>query len=200
MRLYADLPGTRARQLLTDLLVIAWVYVWIRLGVWLHDLVEKLATPGRKVESAGSGLAKNLASAGDKVDNVPGVGGSLAAPFNQAADAARSLADAGHEQQVVVGDLALALALGLVAIPLALVLFVWLPLRLRWIRRASAAASLRGAVSGHDLLALRALARQPLRRLSKLDPDIVGLWRRGNDDAIEALAGLELRSLGLRRA
>jgi hypothetical protein len=200
VKIYADLPATRARQFLTDLLVVAWVYGWVKLGFWLHDLVEKLAAPGRKVESAGTGLADNLASAGNKVDNVPGVGGSLAAPFNKAAEAARSLASAGHEQQAVVGDLALALSLALVAIPLGLVLFVWLPLRVRWIRRANAAAALRGAVSGRDLLALRALARQPLRKLAKLDPEIASEWRRGNPDAVEALARLELRTLGLRPA
>jgi hypothetical protein len=200
VRIYADLPATRARQLLTDLLVIAWVYGWVKLGLWLHALVEKLAAPGRKVESAGTGLADNLSSAGGKVDNIPGVGGSLAAPFNKAADAARSLASAGHDQQTIVGDLALVLSLALVAVPLGLVLFVWLPLRVRWIRRASAAAALRGAVSGRDLLALRALARQPLRRLAKLDPEIASEWRRGNPEAVDALARLELRTLGLRSA
>ncbi len=198
MKLYADRPGRRARQLLTDLLVVVWVYAWVRLGLWLHDLVEKLAAPGRKVESAGNGLADNLSSAGDKIDNVPGVGGGLAAPFNKAAEAARSLASAGHEQQQIVGDLALALSLALVAVPLGLVLFGWLPLRVRWVRRASAAAALRDGVAGRDLLALRALARQPLRRLSALDPQIAAAWRRGDPDAVDNLAALELRSLGLR--
>jgi len=198
VKLYADRPGRRARQLLTDLLVVVWVYAWVRLGLWLHDLVEKLAAPGRKVESAGNGLADNLSSAGDKIDNVPGVGGGLAAPFNKAAEAARSLASAGHEQQQIVGDLALALSLALVAVPLGLVLFGWLPLRVRWIRRASAAAALRDGVAGRDLLALRALARQPLRRLSALDPQIAAAWRRGDPDAVDNLAALELRSLGLR--
>jgi hypothetical protein len=198
VKFYADLPGKRARQLLMDLLVIVWVYAWVRLGLWLHDLVEKLAGPGRKLESAGNGLADNLSSAGSKIDNVPGVGGALSTPFNKAADAARSLASAGHDQQQIVGDLALALSLALVAVPLALVLFGWLPLRVRWVRRASAAAGLRGAVSGRDLLALRALATQPLRRLAALDPEIASAWRRGDQAAVDALATLELRTLGLR--
>lgn len=198
MKLYADRPGRRARQLLTDLLVVVWVYAWVRLGLWLHDLVEKLAVPGRKVEDAGTGLADNLSSAGGKVDSVPGVGGTLATPFNKAADAARSLASAGHDQQQIVGHLALALSLALVAVPLGLVLFVWLPLRVRWVRRASAAAGLRGAAAGRDLLALRALATQPLRRLTALDPEIAAAWRRGDPAAVDGLAALELRNLGLR--
>jgi hypothetical protein len=198
VKLYADRPGTLARQLLTDLFVIGWVYAWIRLGRWVYDLVEKLAAPGREVESAGTGLADNLASAGKKVDRVPAVGDALSSPFSRAADAARGLAHAGHQQQTITHQVALVLAVAVVAVPLGLVLFGWLPLRVRWIRLAGAAAALRGGEAGRDLLALRALARQPLRRLAALDPDIAAAWRRGDPSAVDALASLELRRLGLR--
>jgi hypothetical protein len=196
--LYADRAGTRLRQLITDLLVVAWVYVWIRLALKLFDLIQKLAVPGQKLESAGNGLASNLGSVGGKVHDVPGVGGSLATPFNNAANAAKSLANAGQDQQDVVNDLAWVLALMLLLVPLGLVLFVWLPLRVRWIRRASSAAQLRRAKAGRDLLALRALASQPLGRLAKLDPEIATRWRKGDPEAVEALAALQLRRLGLR--
>ena len=198
MKLYADLPSTRVRQVVTDLAAVAWVYLWIRLGIWLDHLVGRLAAPGRTVERAGTGLADNLAGAGSRIDRVPGVGGTLAKPFNQAADAARALAGAGREQQQVVHDLALALAVALVAVPLGLVVFGWLPLRLRWMRRSGAAAALRAAPAGRDLLALRALATQPLRRLAALDPEIAAAWRRGDPEAVDALAALQLRRLGLR--
>jgi len=198
VRIYADRAAPRVRQLLTDLLVIAWTYLWIRLGMKLFDLVEKLAVPGQKLEGAGNGLADNLGSAADKINDVPGVGNAVAAPFSKAAEAAKSLANAGRDQQEIVGDLAWALTFMLLAVPLGLVLFVWLPLRVRWIRRASSAAQLRGGSAGRDLLALRALATQPLRRLTKLDPQIATAWRRGDPDAVEALARLQLRSLGLR--
>jgi len=196
VKIYADLPVTRLRQLITDLLVVVWVYAWIRLGLWLYDLVSRLAAPGRKLESAGTGMADNLGNAGRKIDRVPGVGDALSTPFGKAADAARSVAEAGHEQQVIVHDLALVMAVAVVAVPLGLVLFGWLPLRLRWMRRAGAAVKLRG--SSRDLLALRALANQPLRRLAALDPGIAAAWRRGDPAAVEALAALELRRLGLR--
>jgi hypothetical protein len=198
VKLYADLPVTRIRQLITDLLVVVWVYAWIRAARWLYDLVSKLAVPGRKLEGAGNDLASNLAGAGRRVDRLPAVGDALASPFAHAADAARMLASAGHEQQVIVHDLALAVSIGLVAVPLGLVLLGWLPWRVRWMRRAGAAATLRNASAGRDLLALRALAGQPLRRLAALDPDIAAAWRRGDPSAVEALASLELRRLGLR--
>jgi len=198
VKLYAESPATRFRQLFTDILAVAWVYVWISVGMKFYDLVQKLAVPGQKLEGAGNGLSDNLNRAGDRIDDVPGVGDSVAAPFRSAANAAKGLANAGRDQQEIVGDLAWALTFMLLAVPLGLVLFVWLPLRVRWIRRASSAAQLRGGSAGRDLLALRALATQPLRRLTKLDPQIATAWRRGDPDAVEALARLQLRSLGLR--
>lgn len=198
MRIYADRYPTFVRQVITDLLVVAWVYVWIRAALWLHDQVEKLGVPGAKLEGAGTGLADNLADAGGKVGRVPIVGDQLTAPFEKAAQAARSLAEAGRDQQELVGNLALALAVITLVFPIGLVLLGWLPLRIRWIRRAGAAASLRSAESGRDLLALRALATQPLRKLNRIGPDVVDAWRRSDASTVDALAALELKALGLR--
>jgi hypothetical protein len=196
--MYADRLPTAIRQLLTDVLVVIWVYAWIRAGIWIHDTVLKLGVPGEKLEGAGTGLADNLADAGGKVGRVPLVGDELTAPFTRAAEAARSMADAGRQQQEIVGNLSLALALLVVAMPLAMVLFVWLPSRLRWMRRAGVASTVRNQPAGRDLLALRALATQPLNQLAKLGPDIAQSWRNGDASAVDALAALELRELGLR--
>ena len=65
-------------------------------------------------------------------------------------------------------------------------------------RLSTVASRLRVDVPGKDLLALRALATQPLRRLAALDPQIAAAWRRGDPRAVETLAALELRGLGLR--
>jgi hypothetical protein len=199
-KLYADRPATAARQFLTDLFIAVWIYGWIWAAMKLHGLIEKLAVPGQKIEGAGGGIANNLADAGKRVGSVPLAGDALSAPFSKAASAARSLADAGHEQQKIVGDLALALALALVVVPMALVLFGWLPLRVRWMRRAGAAAALRTQPAGRDLLALRALAGQPLRKLVALGPDVAEAWRVGDPSTVDALAAMELRGLGLRSA
>lgn len=197
MKLYAERIPTAIRQLLIDIAVVVWVYLWIRVGLWVHAMVEKLAVPGRKLESAGGGIATNLADAGSKVDRVPLVGDQLVKPFNGAADAARSLADAGHQQEQIVDQMALVLTILAVAVPLALVLFLWLPLRLRWMRRAGVASSVRAEPAGRDLLALRALASQPLDELARLGPDIAQSWRNGDAEAVDALAELELKRLGL---
>ncbi len=198
VKIYADRFPTAARQLLTDLLVLAWVYAAIRFALWVHDLVEKLAVPGQKLEGAGGGLADNLAEAGGKVGRVPLVGDELTAPFTKAAEAARAVAEAGRDQQELVGQLALALSIAVLVFPLGLVLFGWLPLRLRWMRRAASAKALATGPAGRDLLALRALAGQPLGKLARIAPDVAEAWRRGDDATVDALAALELRRLGLR--
>ncbi|WP_432978408.1 hypothetical protein [Dactylosporangium sp. CA-233914] len=198
MKLYADRAPVATRQFLTDALVVIWVYAWIRLGMALFDLVQKLAAPGRKLEGAGDGLASNLNSAGEHIKDLPGVPDSMATPFTNAANAATSLANAGREQQDIVNDLAWILSVVIVVVPVLLVVGVWLPLRIRWVRRAGSAARLRAATAGRDLLALRALATQPLKRLLRIDPEIAARWRRGDPEAVEALASLQLRSFGLR--
>ncbi|MEU4623236.1 hypothetical protein AB0G04_25100 [Actinoplanes sp. NPDC023801] len=199
MKLYADRVPVALRQLISDIFVVIWVYLWIRVAFWIHDVVEKLAVPGQKLEGAGSGIADNLADAGGKVGRVPIVGDELTGPFTGAADAARSIADAGRQQQEFVAQLALILPAVAVGVPLALVLFFWLPWRLSWIRRAGVAVAVRSDPAGQDLLALRALATQPLTRLAKLGPDIAQSWRAGDSAAVAALAELELRQLGLKR-
>ncbi|MET8650740.1 MULTISPECIES: hypothetical protein [Nocardia] len=199
MKVYADRAPVALRQFVTDLLVAAWVYASVRAALWVHDLVRELAVPGQKLEDAGTGLADNLAKVSDKVDRVPVVGDDLTSPFERAASAARTMADAGADQQALVDDLALVLAIGFLIVPIALVLFVWLPRRVRWMRRAGAAARLRTDSAGQDLLALRALTNQPLRKLKRIDSDdVVDAWRRGDDDTVRQLAALELRTLGLR--
>ncbi len=198
MKVYADRLPTAIFQLLTDALVVIWIYLWIRAGLWVQDMVQKLGVPGQKLEGAGTGIADNLADAGSKVGRVPLVGDQLVKPLNGAADAARSMADAGRETQDVVDQLAVIVALVAVAVPLALVLFLWLPSRLRWMYRAGVAKAVRDQPAGRDLLALRALAGQPLDKLAKLGPDIAQSWRNGDAEAVDALAELELRKLGLR--
>ncbi len=198
MRLYADRRGVMARQFVSDLLVVAWVVFWIWAATRVYDTVEKLAVPGQKLEGAGEGMAGGLTDAGDKVDNVPAVGDALSSPLDRAAGAANSLAEAGRAQQEAVQNLAITLVVLLLIVPLGLILFVWLPLRIRWIRRASFATALRGVRTGRDLLALRALANQPLRRLAAIGPDPATAWRDAEVSTVDKLAALELRTLGLR--
>ncbi|GAA1027907.1 hypothetical protein GCM10009557_11040 [Virgisporangium ochraceum] len=198
VKLYAEKPGTALRQLITDILAVLWVYLWVRLSKGVYDSIEKLAVPGEKLEDAGDSLAQQLRDAGGKVKRVPIAGDDLAGPFTSAGDDAAARAEAGQQQQEVVHNVALGMSVGLLVLSLSVVLLFWLPRRLRWIERASAAAKMRGTAAGKDLLALRALATQPLTKLVALDPDIAAAWRRGDADAVARLAKLELGGSGLK--
>jgi hypothetical protein len=48
--------------------------------------------------------------------------------------------------------------------------------------------------AGVQLLALRALANRPLRKLTEVSHDPVGAWRHEDPLAVRGLAALELRS------
>ena len=75
---------------------------------------------------------------------MPLVGDELTAPVRRGPPTPpESVAEAGRDQQELVGQLALALTIAVLVFPLGLVLFGWLPLRLRWMRRAGAATALR---------------------------------------------------------
>jgi len=68
---YADRPGRFLRQVLADLVVLAWVGGWIWLGVQVHDTVERLRGPGDRLVSAGTGLRDVFTDAAASADKVP---------------------------------------------------------------------------------------------------------------------------------
>jgi hypothetical protein len=90
------------------------------------------------------------------------------------------------------------LALAVAVPPVLAVVVPWLFLRLRFGRRAGAAATLARTPGGDRLLALRALTTAPLARLQAIGDDPVEGWRTGDPETIRRLAALELRSVGLK--
>ena len=196
MVVYARTPARFLRQLTGDLIVAAWVLFWLLAAGQVHELVGRLAAPGRALESAGRGFTRQLADAADTVSGVPVVGDSLGSAFEGLQGAGTALSDAGSAQQSAVGDLALLLAVLVGAMPIVLVLAWWLPRRISWMRRAGAARRLM-AEGGADLFALRALTGQPVTRLRALGPDLVYRWQERDPVTVSRLAALELSSLGL---
>ena len=195
---YAESPARRGRQIAADVMVAAGLLGCLWVGTGVHDLTAGLAEPGRALESAGTSLSDRMDDAADAAGSTPLAGDELAAPFEGAGDASRAIEDAGVRQQQVVATLATGLGWATGGIPALFLVLLWLPRRLRFARQASQAARLRAADAGLDLLALRALARQPLADLAALGPAVVEGWRDRDADAVDALAALELRQLGLR--
>ena len=89
------------------------------------------------------------------------------------------------------------LALAVAAPPTLGVMVPWLVLRIRFLRRKLTVGALAATPAGAQLLALRALANRPLRRLTAVTADPVGAWRAGDPHAIHGLAAIELRSAGM---
>ncbi|MDX3189508.1 hypothetical protein PV458_13975 [Streptomyces sp. MN03-5084-2B] len=197
MQLYAERPMRRTAQLVSDLLAVLLVVFAVWLGTSVYDQVMKLRAPGDGLVDAGTGLRGTFDSAANSADGIPLVGDALAKALHGGSDVGTKLTDAGHWQIEAVENLAWWLAAIIIALPVLALVVTWLPLRWNFTRRATAAAHLRTlGDEGRDLLALRALATQPLRRLASVDQAATG-WRERDRDVIEKLAGHELARHGL---
>jgi TRAP-type C4-dicarboxylate transport system permease small subunit len=197
MKFYADRPLRRTAQVLADFFALMFTAFAIWLAVEVHTQVMKLRAPGDGLIDAGSGLRNTFDSAANHADDVPLVGKALAGALHTGSDAGNKLSDAGRWQIEAVTNLALWMAVILVAIPVLFLLVTWLPLRWRFVRRATAGLRIRGlGEQGYDLLALRALATQPLPRLAKAGEVTAG-WRDHDPAVIRKLARWELERLGL---
>ena len=198
MKLYADAPARRTRQVTGDVLLVVWVAMWAWVGHAVHDATMLLARPGAEITDAGNGLADKLYDAGSVAGDTPIVGDQLASPFHGAGDAAQQMASAGTSQVHAVEQLATWLGWSVGLVPILVVLAVSVPLRWRFVREATAGQRFVDAAEDLDLFALRALARQPMHELARISDDPAGAWRRGDAEVVHRLAVLELGDVGLR--
>lgn len=197
MKLYADQPARRVRQIVADLFFLVWIVFWVWQGVGTFHSTMDLTEPTERTQQAASSLADNMGEAADSLGGIPLIGESAASPFARAQESAQKLADAGerteHSLRVLAWKLGLSLALG----PPAILAGFFLPARLRFIRAATAGRAFVDSTRDIDLFALRALATQPLDRLARISDDPAGAWRQGDPAVIRALAHLELHDSGL---
>ncbi|MFC7593742.1 hypothetical protein ACFQU3_00350 [Terrabacter sp. GCM10028922] len=198
MKLYADSPGRRTRQLLSDVLVLLWTGFWAYAGRQVHDVVEGLRAPADSITSAGRSVGDALTGAGEQAGRIPLVGEQLRDWLTQAAGSGTTLQQAGTSMAETVDQLALGLGLATVLVPVVPVLVVWLYVRVRFVRNATRSQRFIDAGEDLDLFALRAMATQPMRALARVSDDPAGAWRRQDREVIRRLALLELRHQGLR--
>lgn len=198
MKLYADTPARRTRQVVSDGWMLFWIVLWIWIGVKIDDLVMNLAIPGRKLTEAGDGFEGGLLDAGDKVAGVPLIGDNIRTPFEKASEAGGALRGAGEAQVEAVDKLATFLGVTIAVMPILILLVLWAPHRIRFVRQATSAQKFIDAAPDLDLFALRALARQPMTELARIHEDPSGAWRAQDPVVVRALAALELKETGLR--
>jgi hypothetical protein len=195
VKFYAERPSRLAAQVCGDLLLAGWMAGWLWLGLRLHDEIEALARPTRRVGEASTGLANALTGTSDQVRNLQLVGDVLAAPFDAIIAGARELATASTTSQESLARLA-DLAVPLTALfPVLFALTLWLALRGRWIRRATAVTRLRRTGEGEGLLAAQALTSARIDQLAGFDLDDNPL---ADPVSRRRLATFALRQLGLR--
>jgi hypothetical protein len=195
MKIYAEVPVMRTRQLIGDGAVVVWSLLWIWVGWGVFRLFDRLGEPGRFIERAGDTFETTLLQLRDEASNVPVVGSSLQEPIQSASHAGRVLAQAGQTQQDIVHTVAILLGVLFALIPILYALGQWLPGRVNWIREASAADRIRLEAADLYLFALRAIATRPLPELLRVTPDPMAALARGD---YADLAALELTELGLR--
>ncbi|HEX4979995.1 MAG TPA: hypothetical protein VFV35_08015 [Acidimicrobiales bacterium] len=186
MKIYADRPDLRARQVVRDAAAALWVLAWAWLGLALYSALDDLRGAGDTTDAAASDLAGRLDGIGGVIGGLPLLGSELRRPFAGAADASRSIAAAGASASDSVHTMALWLGLLVALVPIAWLAARYLPRRVRWVREATAVRTLRmDEPAVVDLLAARAMATHPMDRLAPLAGDPAGLAR------------LELRRLGV---
>ena len=57
MKLYSDIPVRRAVQVATDVGIVLWVVLWVRIAQRVYDATMGLAAPGHNLAGAGSSYA-----------------------------------------------------------------------------------------------------------------------------------------------
>lgn len=197
MKLYAEVPYWRRRQIVRDVAVVAWIAGWIWVGVKVNEVVNRLGRPGRSLQGAGDRVGDSLEAVAEQAHRIPIVGGAIEEPFKSAASAGRFLEQAGRTQADVVASVALWLGVLLALIPILYMLIKYVPRRVRWIQEATAASYLRIDDADLQLFAFRAVATRPLHQLRRACPDPAAAFAAGD---YEPLARLELGAMGLKVA
>ena len=197
MRFYAERPDRLALQMVADLLAVAWAVGWVWVALDAREQVLSLQGSGEQLVDAGGDVSRTFSRAADTAGRVPFVGDELAGALGRGTGAGRAISDAGRSQVEAVAQLAFGAAVAIVVLAVIPVLTLWLFARVRYARAAAAAAALRTSDST-DLLALRALAGLPPRRLLRLSADPARAWRDGDAEVVDRLASLQLAQLGLR--
>jgi hypothetical protein len=208
MLIWSERPGPRLREVAADVATVAWLGLWVTLGLRLFDGLSQLAGAGRLIRDGGNNLLGAGGSVAGAVEGVPLVGEGAATSIRDAFDAtARPVVQFGLDLERLL--LIIAALLGLIVVAIAVVPWLnrYLPWRIERFRRLNAGARVirRGAVLAaeggnrqlDEILASRALHRLDYADLLAFTPDPFGDWHSGRFDR---LIQAELESIGLVRA
>ncbi len=190
-----DLPGSGG--LLGDVLVVAWVLLWIAAGIAVADTVGELRSLSDTAADTGraiTGSAETLKSVGD----LPVVGGGIDDAAGEIRNAGEDITRQGEDARNEIERLALLLGLSVALIPILPVLWVYLPPRVARERERHALTRLlangRGDAAFERLLAGRAAHNLSYRQLRGISDEP---GRDLEEGRYEELARAELHRMGL---
>ncbi len=180
--------------MVADGAMVIWVLLWVGVGLKLYSSIDDLRAASDSAASSGAGLASRFTAIAQNVRALPLIGGALERPFADAAAASRALQDAGASASSSVHSMAIWSGLLVALLPIIWLAARYVPARIRWVREATAAATMRIDADDLRLFAIRAIATQPLDALQRACPDPGAALAAGD---YAPLAALELRRLGL---
>jgi hypothetical protein len=198
MRFYPDPPLQRLDLIARDLALVLGLVLLGKIGLEVHDAVDKLAVLGEGVETAGGAVSSGFDSAADAVDGTPLVGDEIGDALRAAGEGSGGEAEElGRGGAGAAHDLADLLGLVVFGLPAALVLLWVVPPRIRQIRRLNAAvrALQLPTEERRRLVAMRAAFSLPYGTLLAYTRDPLGDLEAGRYDA---LVRAELEGAGLR--
>ena len=198
MGMYAKRPAKMIGQLVGDGFVVVWTIGWGIVAIFVHKVIEVLATPARETARTAMRLAENFREAAAEAAKVPVAGEQLRRPLDSASVSLGTLIESANEQVASIERLALLVGWLVFLIPVTIVIAFWLPRRIRFYRQAHASQVFLDSLADLDLFALRAMAAQPLYVLAEISDDPVQAWRSGDREVINKLAEIELRRNGLQ--
>jgi hypothetical protein len=197
VRIYADHPDYKARQIIGDVLAVVAMITAVPAGRALFGWLNQHGEAGHSLNESSQALATNLHDTANQLDGIPLVGGTVAEPLRNAGDSASSIAEAGASLEDFVSGTSTVASLGLVAAIIAIALFGWFLPRWRWMQNAAVARTAARSDAGLDFLALRALAAAPAPDIDTAGHALLAGWREGDPEVIARLADVELARLGL---
>jgi hypothetical protein len=208
MLIWSERPAPRLWEIAADLATLAWLGLWIMLGLRIYGRLAELAAAGRLIRDGGSGIRDTGDEVASVLQGIPLVGEGAAirvrGAFGGAADPVMQFGSDIERLLLIIAAL-----LGLIVVAIAVVPWItrYLPWRVERIRRLNAgAAAIRRTRSGGavlaqselmQLLASRALHRLDYDRLLEFTPDPFGDWSAGR---LDRLVQAELETVGLARA
>lgn len=198
MVLYSDYPAARTRQIIADVVAVVVAVLVITVAVTVAAAIRALGGFGRDLEAAGLDFQSGLTDAAETLGGIPLIGGGIRGPFDLAADAGASVAEAGRQQQAFVELVATTTGWLIALLPLVLLTLVWLVPRIRFAVRSRRLRDMIAAGMTADTLAVRALSGAPLRELVAVHPDPAAAWRTNDPVLVRRLAEVELRRAGIR--